>query len=114
MIKCIYFQEDKRRKLHHHHSDDNDDGSSGNDSDLDLDKDLKPIGFYVRQRDQMLEHMFKSIGKRKLKAMLPEILKVALPLTQVTVNCRQPLDQGHRAQCIECILFNHKEPCLLY
>ena len=51
---------------------------SDHDSDLDLDKPLLPISGYIKEREVMLEHMFRSISRRKLKAMLPEILKVRI------------------------------------
>ena len=53
---------------------------SDHDSDLDLDKPLLPISGYMREREVMLEHMFRSISRRKLRAMLPEILKVGVGL----------------------------------
>lgn len=46
------------------------------ESDLDLSKELLPIGGYVASAEKMVEHMFRSISTKKLKAMLPEILKV--------------------------------------
>ena len=49
---------------------------SDHDSDLDLGKPLMPITGYVKEREEMLEHMFRSISRRKLKAMLPKIVKV--------------------------------------
>ncbi len=36
-----------------------------------------PIGGYIREREQMVVHMFHSIGNNKLKALLPEVLKVS-------------------------------------
>ena len=51
------------------------------DSDLDLENDLKPIRDYVKDRDEMLQQMFKCVLKAdKLQAMLPDILKVSLTL----------------------------------
>ena len=52
------------------------DSGSDCDSDLDLTKELKPIGQYVHHRELMLDHMFRSISRKKLRAMLPETLKV--------------------------------------
>ena len=46
------------------------------DLDMDLNKELKPIGGYLQDRELTVEHMFRSISGKKLKAMLPEILKV--------------------------------------
>lgn len=50
--------------------------SSDNSSDLDLSKDLKPIEDYVKDRQVMIKEMFASVSRDKLRAMLPEILKV--------------------------------------
>ena len=51
------------------------------DSDVDLENDVKPIRDYIKNRELMLQHMFKSVIKaNKLQAMLPEILKVGLDL----------------------------------
>ena len=58
------------------------DDISEHDSDLDLDNNIKAIGGYVDDRETMIEHMFRSISKSKLHAMLPEILRVS----DVTVN----------------------------
>jgi hypothetical protein len=52
-----------------------------NDSDgsmLDLREHLKPIGSYIRDRERMLDEMFRCIKGSKLQAMLPDILKVPL------------------------------------
>ena len=64
-----------------------DDSASDCDSDLDLRKELKPIGLYVHHREELLEHLFRSISTRKLRAMLPEPCKVnyiVLSYSQVT------------------------------
>ena len=58
------------------------DDVSEHDSDLDLDNNIKAIGGYVDDRETMIEHMFRSISKSKLHAMLPEILRVS----DVTMN----------------------------
>ena len=50
--------------------------ASEHESDLDLDKEVKPIGGYCHDREEMVEQMFRSISAKKLRAMLPEILKV--------------------------------------
>ena len=52
------------------------DSGSDRDSDLDLSKELLPIAGYIGSSDQLVSHMFCSISTKKLKAMLPEILKV--------------------------------------
>jgi len=52
------------------------DSSSDRDSDLDLSKELLPIAGYIGSSELLVDHMFCSISTKKLKAMLPEILKV--------------------------------------
>lgn len=49
---------------------------SEHESDLDLEKEVKAIGGYITDREEMIEQMFRSISATKLRAMLPEILKV--------------------------------------
>ncbi|XP_070563709.1 caspase activity and apoptosis inhibitor 1-like [Ptychodera flava] len=61
------------------------------DSDLDLDKELKPIGAYIKNREEMLEHIFKTIKGDKLKAMLPDILKNC-PLEEIKSLCLDQLE----------------------
>jgi len=51
---------------------------SDRDSDLDLSNELLPIAGYVGSSDMLVTHMFRSISTKKLKAMLPEILKVCV------------------------------------
>ena len=43
---------------------------------LDLRENLKPIGAYVKDRERMLDEMFRCIKGKKLQAMFPDILKV--------------------------------------
>ena len=52
------------------------DEESGNESDLDLTKVVKPIREYIYDRDEMTKQMFKALGNKKIKTMLPDILKV--------------------------------------
>ena len=52
------------------------DSCSDDDSDLDLSKELLPISGYVYDSEQLVQHMFRSISAKKLKAMMPDILKV--------------------------------------
>jgi hypothetical protein len=44
-------------------------------SDLDLSKDVKPIGVYVKDREEMIQQMFKAVQGPTLKGMIPDILK---------------------------------------
>lgn len=47
-----------------------------NDSNLELQNELKPVGDYVNDRTQLVEQIFLSIGRPQIKRMLPDILKV--------------------------------------
>jgi len=55
---------------------DSEDSGSDRDSDLDLSKELLPVAGYIGSSELLVSHMFCSISTKKLKAMLPEILKV--------------------------------------
>jgi len=57
---------------------DSEDSCSDCDSDLDLSKELLPIAGYIGSSELLINHMFRSISTKKLKAMLPEILKVCV------------------------------------
>ena len=55
--------------------------SDGNDSDgsmLNLKEDLKPISYYIKDRERMLKEMFRCVRGHKLQAILPDALKVTL------------------------------------
>jgi hypothetical protein len=55
--------------------------SDGNDSDgsmLNLNEDLKPISYYIKDRERMLHEMFRCVRGHKLQAILPDALKVTL------------------------------------
>ena len=65
------------------------DDVSEHDSDLDLDNKIKAIGGYIDDRELMAEHMFRSISKTKLHAMLPEILRVSDVIVNCTPCCRR-------------------------
>ena len=67
-----FSQVERRRRP----SKDSESDTDSDDSDLDLDKKVKPMATYVKQRDVLVEQMFHCISKKKLKRMLPEILKV--------------------------------------
>jgi len=43
---------------------------------MDLSNELLPIAGYISSSELLVDHMFRSISTQKLKAMLPEILKV--------------------------------------
>lgn len=43
---------------------------------MDLNEELNPIGYYINDREEMINQMFSVIKGSKLRAMLPPILKV--------------------------------------
>jgi hypothetical protein len=43
-----------------------------------LNEDLKPIGYYMKDRERMLHEMFRCVRGHKLQAILPDALKVTL------------------------------------
>ncbi|KAK3927427.1 Caspase activity and apoptosis inhibitor 1 [Frankliniella fusca] len=47
----------------------------GSDGDLELDRELYPIGHYISDRAEMIEQMFNILKKDKIQSMLPPILK---------------------------------------
>jgi len=61
-------------------NDSEDSSCSDYDSDLDLSKELMPIAGYIGSSELLVTHMFRSISTKKLKAMLPEILKVCVAI----------------------------------
>ncbi|KAM5193242.1 caspase activity and apoptosis inhibitor 1 isoform 3-T3 [Mantella aurantiaca] len=58
---------------------------------LDLNVPLKPISFYISDRKEMMEHCFRVLGDRKLKKMLPDMLK-DLPLDEIKRLCMEQVD----------------------
>ena len=45
---------------------------------LNLNEDLKPISHYIKDRERMLQEMFRCVRGHKLQAILPDALKVTL------------------------------------
>jgi hypothetical protein len=43
---------------------------------VDLSEELHPVGFYINDREEMINQMFSVIKGDKLRAMLPPVLKV--------------------------------------
>ncbi|KAM9329567.1 caspase activity and apoptosis inhibitor 1 [Gastrophryne carolinensis] len=58
---------------------------------LDLNVPLKPISFYISNRKEMLEHCFHVLGDKKLKKMLPDMLK-DLPLDEIKQLCLEQVE----------------------
>ncbi|CAF4701400.1 unnamed protein product [Rotaria sp. Silwood1] len=68
--------------------------SDGNDSDasmLNLNDDLKPIGFYIKDHERMLHEMFRCVRGHKLQAILPDALKTR-SIDEIKARCLDQLD----------------------
>jgi hypothetical protein len=62
---------------------------SGADSDgsmVNLRENLKSIGAYIKNREQMFEEMIRSIRGAKLQAMIPSFLKVGETSQQLSAS----------------------------
>ncbi|XP_054276267.1 uncharacterized protein LOC128995313 isoform X1 [Macrosteles quadrilineatus] len=53
---------------------------------VDLSKELYPLGYYINNREEMIEQMFSIIKGAKLKKMLPPILR-DLPFDELKADC---------------------------
>ena len=60
--------------------------SSGNESDMDLSKELHSIGHYINDKEEMIRQVFAVIKGRKLRAMLPPFL-ADLDIEEVKALC---------------------------
>ncbi|XP_056376609.1 caspase activity and apoptosis inhibitor 1 isoform X2 [Hyla sarda] len=58
---------------------------------LDLNVPLNPISFYVSDRKEMLEHCFRVLGDKKLKRMLPDMLK-DISLDEIKQLCLEQVE----------------------
>ena len=61
------------------------------DSDLDLEKELHPIGHYLDDRSAMLDEVFKVINGPKLRAMLTSVLR-DVDMTELKRLCLTELE----------------------
>lgn len=80
-------------------------GKDDYDSDgsmLDLRENLKPIGAYMKDRERLLDEMFRCIKGSKLQAMLPEIIKNK-PFKEIRKRCLEVLDIMSKKR-IGCLL----------
>merc|ERR1739848_500841 len=71
------------------HRSDQDDESSG--SDMDLDKELHPLSYYLNDREEMINQVFKVIKGPKLKAMLTSGLR-DLSVNELKDLCQTQLE----------------------
>ena len=63
----------------------------GSGSDLDLGKELHPLGYYINDREMMIEQVFSVIKGAKLKAMLTSNLK-GLEMAELKDLCLEQLE----------------------
>lgn len=61
------------------------------DSDLDLEKEIHPIGYYVKDRKKLLEEMFHCVRGQSMNRALPDVLK-ELPLDDLKRRCMEQLE----------------------
>ncbi|XP_053395142.1 caspase activity and apoptosis inhibitor 1-like [Mercenaria mercenaria] len=61
------------------------------DSDLDLEKEVYPIGQYVKDRENLLEQMFSCVRGQSLNRALPDVLK-ELPVADLKRRCLEQLE----------------------
>ena len=64
--------------------------SSGNESDMDLGKELHSIGHYINDKEEMIRQVFSVIKGKKLRAMLPPFL-ADLDVEDVKALCLEQL-----------------------
>lgn len=75
----------KRTKSSSEHSPD------GSEGDLELDRELYPIGHYLYDRAEMVEQMFDILRKDKIQSMLPPVLK-EIKLDDLKAQCLEQLN----------------------
>ncbi|RUS79994.1 hypothetical protein EGW08_012259 [Elysia chlorotica] len=61
------------------------------DSDLDLKRELRPIGDFIKDRSAMIREMFRAVRGGSLARALPDLLK-SIPLDELTVLCQEQLE----------------------
>lgn len=69
---------------------------------MDLSKPLHPIGYYVKDRQEMLEQMFHCVHGKRLTTMLPDILKNR-DFEEIKARCLDQLECMSRKRLL-CIL----------
>ena len=60
-------------------------------SDMDLDKELHPMGYYINDREEMINQVFKVIKGPKLRAMLTSGLR-DLDIKELKARCLTQLE----------------------
>ncbi|XP_044127691.1 caspase activity and apoptosis inhibitor 1 isoform X1 [Bufo gargarizans] len=75
---------------------------------LDLSVPLKPISFYISDRKEMLDHCFRVLGDRKLKKMLPDMLK-DLSLDEIKQLCLEQVEMETDESLLRILQGDHEE-----
>lgn len=71
------------------------DAEDSGEGNMDLSEELHPIGYYINDREEMINQMFSIIKGDKLRAMLPPIMKVILVIwAWMEDNCAQNIRQN--------------------
>lgn len=73
---------------------------------LDLNVPLKPISFYISDRKEMLEHCFRVLGDKKLKKMLPDMLK-DLSLDEIKQLCLEQVEMESDESLLRILQGDH-------
>ncbi|XP_002734497.1 caspase activity and apoptosis inhibitor 1-like [Saccoglossus kowalevskii] len=82
------------------------------DSDLNPEKELKPIGGYIKNREEMLKHVFKCVGGEKLQSMLLISSRLDYTLVDWTIFWYTELQSGRLNYILNCPLAELKTLCL--
>ena len=70
---------------------------------LDLRENLRPIAAYMRDRERMLDEMFRCIRVAKLYAMLPDILKLIRVCSVLSHFCFVDVFSFFRCRMFVCL-----------
>ena len=76
------------------------DGNGSDGSMLNLNEDLKPISYYMKDRERMLQEMFRCVRGHKLQAILPDGLKVTR-LDSVASRCNDACPKASMRRSIK-------------
>lgn len=74
----------------------------GSEGDLELDRELYPIGHYLSDRAEMVEQMFGILKKDKIQSMLPPILK-EIQWPDLKTHCLDQLNSMSEKQIIRIL-----------
>lgn len=74
----------------------------GSLDDLELDRELYPIGYYLSDRAEMVEQMFGVLSKDKILSMLPPVLK-EIQWRDLKAHCLEQLNSMSEKQIIKIL-----------